>query len=90
MQKVMTSHLSNPYIVTYKNVNKCGSIASLHTKLCRIIDHHILHLSKEKVMLVGPPVTSSRPLCVFADVAKFPDQKSISFESSIFRIGKSM
>ena len=52
--KVMTSHLSNPYIVTYKNVNKCWNIASLHTKLCRIIDHHILHLSKEKVMLVGP------------------------------------
>ena len=73
--KVMTSHLSNPYIATYKNVNKCWSIASLYTKLCRIIDHHILHLSKEKVMLVGPPVTSSRPLCVFTDVAKFPDPK---------------
>ena len=88
--KVMTSHLSNPYIVTYKNVNKGWNIASLHTKLCRVIDHYILHLSKEKVMLVGPPVASSRPLCVFVDVAKFPDSKVNFFWRSIFRIGKSM
>ena len=63
--KVMTSHLSNPYIVTHKNVNNCWSIASLDTKLCRVINHHNLHLLKEKFILVRPPITSSRPLYVF-------------------------
>ena len=60
--KVMTSHLSNPYIVTHKNVNNCWSIASLDTKLCRVINHHNQHLLKEKFILVRPPITSSRPL----------------------------
>ena len=59
----MISHLSNPYIVTYKNVNKCRSITSLHTKLCRIIDHHILHLSKEKFMLVKMKKSRKKIVC---------------------------
>ena len=33
--------------------------------LCRVIKHHNLHLLKEKIILVRPPITSSRPLYVF-------------------------